>query len=156
MNLEQISSRTIVRAPRSCRLREAAEMMRRHHVGALIVTDDEPHDGNAIGIVTDRDLVLQAMAEGIGPDEATLADVMTEGLATIEQGAEIQAAIKTMRDNGVRRLGVKADGGALVGVVAFDDLVAALAAQFTYLAGIIQNERAREIEQSTEVPLLAL
>lgn len=56
--------------------------MRQHHVGALVVTDDAPDHYRAIGIVTDRDLVLQAIAEGIAPDEATLSDVMTEGLVT--------------------------------------------------------------------------
>lgn len=55
-----------------------------------------------LGIVTDCDLVLQATAEEISPDDATLAGVMTEGLVTIRRSADAHAAIEAMRANGVR------------------------------------------------------
>jgi predicted transcriptional regulator len=98
------------------------------------------------------------MADGIGPDEATVADVMTEGLATVNQSDDLQAALQAMRDNGVRRLGVTADGGALVGIVSFDDVVRALAGELGDLAGIIRTEREREakVEQNDGLPLFAL
>jgi CBS domain-containing protein len=156
MNLEQNGSPAIIRAPRSCRLRQAAELMKLHHVGALIVTEDRPGEGKAIGIVTDRDLVLKAMAEGIGPDDATLGDVMTEGLATVSADAGLQAAMEAMRTHGVRRLGLTAGAGELVGVVSFDDLVAALAAGLGNLAGVIRSGREREIEQNPPLPLVPL
>ena len=155
MNLERISSRPVVRAPSSCRLQEAAGLMRRHHVGALVVTDDAPDEGRVLGIVTDRDLVLKAIAEGIGPGEATLGDVMTEGLATVERGADVRAAMETMRTNGVRRLGVTDGDDVIVGFVSFDDLVTGLATEFTSLAGIIETEREREVEENMELPLAA-
>jgi CBS domain-containing protein len=147
MNLEQISSRPVIRAPRSSSLRQAALLMRRHHVGALVVTDDPPQQRSVVGFVTDRDLVLQAAAEGIGPDDATLADVMTEGLVTIERGAGAHAAMEAMRQNGVRRLGVTDDNGVVVGIVSFDDLVAAVAVELASLAGVIESEREREAQQ---------
>ncbi|HEU0203787.1 MAG TPA: CBS domain-containing protein [Burkholderiaceae bacterium] len=167
MNVGQISSRNIVRVPRSCRLQEAAALMRDFHVGALIVTDDAPADDHAIGIVTDRDLVLKALAEGIGPQEASLGDVMTEGLATVHEAADVHTAMETMREHGVRRVIVTATDGTLVGVVSLDDVIDALAAQFTSsattahdlalasevetLAGIIWKEREREVEEVGEV-----
>ena len=156
MNLEQISSRIIVRTPRSSRLREAAQLMKTHHVGALIVTEDSPDDTRVAGIVTDRDLVLKALADGIGPEDAMVSDVMTEGLVTIDRAAEVHSAVEMMRANGVRRLGVTGDDGTLVGIVSLDDVVGAAAAELAAMSGVIRIEREREIEQSIQLPLIAL
>ncbi|HZP91562.1 MAG TPA: CBS domain-containing protein [Burkholderiales bacterium] len=147
MNVERIYSRNIVRVPRSSTLRDAAILMRDYHVGALLVTEDAPNEDRVMGIVTDRDLVLQAMAEGIGPDDATIGEVMTPDLVTIEGEADLHEAMETMRENGVRRLAVTADSGALVGVVSFDDVVDALAAEVGSLAGILKSEREFESAQ---------
>jgi len=150
MNIAQLSSRPVIRAPRSCGLREAAILMRQHHVGALVVTGDAPDDGEVVGIVTDRDLVLKALAQGIGPDEAELADVMSDDFATIEQSADVQAALAVMRENGVRRLGVVDEDGSVVGFVAFDDLVTGFAAAFAGLAHVIETEREREVDENED------
>jgi CBS domain-containing protein len=155
MNLERIRKRPVVRAPRSCRLRDAALLMRRHHVGALVVTNDAPDEHRAIGIVTDRDLVLKAIAEGIAPDEANLADVMTEGLTTVKRSADVRAAVETMRVHGVRRLGVTDDEGVIVDFVSFDDLLKGLATEFASLAAIIQTEGQHELEREADAPVVA-
>ncbi|HTT13536.1 MAG TPA: CBS domain-containing protein [Burkholderiaceae bacterium] len=150
MNLDQISSRAVVRAERSCRLQHAAGLMRKHHVGALVVTDDPPNEGEVVGIVTDRDLVVKALAEGIGPGEATLSDVMTDGLATVERDADVRQAIEVMRENGVRRLGVVDDEGVVVGFVSFDDVLAGIAEEIATLAGVLKSEREREVEDNPD------
>lgn len=112
MKVKRIYSRDVIRAPRSFSLEQVAVLMRQHHVGAVLVTEDEPSDNQAIGIVTDRDLVLQAIAEGIGPREATIADVMTPSIASVSENADIFEALETMRAKGVRRLAVSAGRGA--------------------------------------------
>ena len=117
MKVKRIYSRDVIRAPRSFSLEQVAVLMRQHHVGAVLVTEDEPSDNQAIGIVTDRDLVLQAIAEGIGPREATIADVMTPSIASVSENADIFEALETMRAKGVRRLAVSAGEGVLVGIV---------------------------------------
>ena len=149
MKLERISSRPVVRAARSCTLQEAADLMRRHHVGALVVTNDVPNQHRVLGIVTDRDLVIKAMAEGTAPGAATLADVMTEGLATVKQTADVRSAVELMRVNGVRRLGVTDEAGVVVGFVSLDDLLTGFATEFASLARIIEAEREHEFEQET-------
>ena len=118
--------------------------MRQHQVGALLVTDDEANPHRAIGIVTDRDFVRQAVAEGIGPRDATVGEIMTRALVTIANTADIREAIETMRENGVRRLAVTGGDASLVGIVSLDDIVDTLAAEFTSVAGILRTERARE------------
>jgi CBS domain-containing protein len=144
MKVKRISSRNIIRAPRSFTLEQAAVLMRQHHVGALLVTEDEPGESQAIGIVTDRDLVLQAIAEGIGPRELTLGDVMRPTIFSVSENADIFEALETMRGSGVRRLAVSAGEGVLVGIVSLDDIVDALGAEVTSLAGVIRSEHERE------------
>jgi CBS domain-containing protein len=168
MNVGQICSRNLIRAPRSMLLLQAAVLMRQHHVGALLVTDEPAGDPRVVGIVTDRDLVLRAMAMGIGPGEASLGDVLAGGLATIEGEAGLRDAVETMRREGVRRLGVTDDRGELVGLVSFDDIVDAIAARLAQsavrgndlavaaemeaLAGILRTERLREQDGTAAAP----
>ena len=122
-------------------------MMRRYHVGALLVTEDEPGTDQAIGIVTDRDLVVQAVAEGIDPQDATVDEVMTGEISGVSELADAHEAMVVMREAGVRRLAVTGDGGALVGILSFDDIVDALSVELANLAGVIRSERGKEIEQ---------
>ena len=170
MNVGEIRSRNIVRAPRSCPLLQAAILMGQHHVGALLVTEDRPNEDRVVGIVTDRDLVLRAMALGLGPGDATLGDVMSSELTTIRADSLLHDAIEEMRRQGVRRLGVTAEDGALVGLISFDDVVdaiaarlaasakdasdLAMAAEFEALSGILRTARNREENQNDAAPFV--
>jgi len=93
----------------------AAALMRRHHVGALLVTDDEPNSDRAIGIITDRDLVVQVIADGISPEKRTIGEVMTPGISTISETSDVHEAIEVMRSDGIRRLAVADEDGTLLG-----------------------------------------
>ncbi|MBI4206361.1 MAG: CBS domain-containing protein [Betaproteobacteria bacterium] len=124
--------------------------MRQYHVGALLVTEDEPDTDRAIGIVTDRDLVVQAIAEGIGPEALTVDEVMTPEIAGVAESADAHEAMVTMRELGVRRLAVTGEGGALIGILSFDDIVDALSVEMSSLAGVIRSERGREVDERGE------
>lgn len=144
MKVERICSRGIVSVPRSASLGDAAELMKAHHVGALLVTDDGEGAGRAVGFVTDRDLVLYALAEGIGPTDACVEDVMTPAVATIAADAGLFEAAEAMRAGGVRRLAVSDAEGTLIGIVSMDDIVDAIAAELGSLAAALRSERERE------------
>lgn len=144
MKVGRICSRGIVSVRRKASLGEAAEMMKTHHVGALLVTDDTEGADRAVGVVTDRDLVLYALAEGIGPTDACVEDVMTPAVATISSEAGLFDAAEAMRASGVRRLAVNDDNGTLVGIVSLDDVVDAIAAELGSLALALRSERERE------------
>src|SRR5574342_404840 len=100
MRVEQVLTPNVVRAPRSATLVEAARLMRDRHVGALLVTEDEPHGATFAGIVTDRDLVTQAVADGIVPRECTIGEIMTPTIATVAPGATLSDALEIMRNRG--------------------------------------------------------
>ena len=94
----------------------AAQTMATQDVGALVVQTES----KIVGIVTDRDLVVRGLAEGLGLD-ATVGQVASEQLVTVGPGDPVQAAVEVMRDAAVRRVPVM-DGDVLVGIVAIGDL----------------------------------
>ena len=144
MNVSRIYTRDVIAIPRSTSLRDAARLMSAHHVGSLIVTDDPPLERRALGIVTDRDLVVQAAAAGADPNETPVADVMTPELARVAESADAHRALERMAELGIRRLAVTRDSGEIVGVLSFDDLVDGFAVEIADLARIIRQERSRE------------
>jgi CBS domain-containing protein len=144
MNVNRLYTRDVIAVPQATTLQDAARIMAAHHVGCLLVTENPPEDSCAIGIVTDRDLVVQAVAAGADPREASVAEVMTSRLARVPENADVHRALKTMVDLGIRRLAVTGENGDIVGVLSFDDLVDGLAVEMSDLARIIRKERVRE------------
>jgi CBS domain-containing protein len=96
---------------------DAAKKMRENDVGALLVVEDE----ELKGIVTDRDIVIKAVAEGDKPGKTKVEDVCTADTTSIEPDASVDDAIKKMREADVRRLPVVEDGKP-VGIVSLGDL----------------------------------
>ncbi len=147
MRIERIYSRNVVGTPRSTSLASAAELMRAHHVGSLLVTDDPPAQANALGILTDRDVVVHAVAEGLDTRVLTVGQVMTPHIDYIAEKADLHEALERMRAAGVRRLVVTRDGGQVAGMLSMDDVIDGLAADIASLAGMVKSETLREREQ---------
>jgi CBS domain-containing protein len=98
-------------------LQDAARHMRDHAVGDVLVTDGE----RLCGIVTDRDLVVRAMADGYDPKATTVGQVCSRDLVAVEADDDVQHAVDTMRGRAIRRVPV-IDEGRLAGVVSLGDL----------------------------------
>jgi len=96
---------------------EAAAVMKREDCGSLPVVDD----GSLVGIVTDRDIVLRAVAEKKDPQRLAVSEIMTSDPVTVTPNTSAADASKLMSDNQVRRLPV-VDGGRLVGILAIGQL----------------------------------
>ncbi len=97
-------------------VKDAAALMRDGDIGDVIVVEG----GQVTGIVTDRDIVVRAVAEG--RDESTpVSEICTTGIKTIEPDASVDDALRTMREDDIRRLPVVKDGSP-VGIVSLGDL----------------------------------
>lgn len=100
----------------------AAKLMREYHVGDLVIVRSTGSPRVPVGIVTDRDLVLEVLALEVDPDSVEVKDLVTsERLVTASEDDEFDSAVQMMRDYGVRRLPVVNDDGSLVGILTADD-----------------------------------
>jgi CBS domain-containing protein len=96
---------------------DAARTMNEADIGDVVVVDN----GGVLGIITDRDIVVRAIAEGRDPQSTSVTDVCTQSPDTIEPSASVDDALKKMRDADIRRLPVVRDGRP-VGIVSLGDL----------------------------------
>ena len=110
-----------VTVPSTATVEEAARQMRAEDIGVLIVQED----GKPYGIVTDRDIVVRAVAEGLDPESAPIASVCTKDLTTVSPDADIESAMCLMRDKAVRRVLVVDWENVPVGIVSLGDLAIA-------------------------------
>jgi CBS domain-containing protein len=144
MNVGELCTREVTIAQRDCTLLEAAKLMRSQHVGDIIVVDRQDGRNIPVGIVTDRDIVLEVVAMELDASTLTLGDIMEPELMTAREEDSVFAAIEKMRYKGVRRLPVVSETGALLGIVSLSDLVEVLAEEMSHLARIITREQGLE------------
>ncbi|HYN93344.1 MAG TPA: CBS domain-containing protein [Pilimelia sp.] len=108
----------VVYLPEHTTLDEAARAMRERDIGDVVVTEGP----TLAGVVTDRDIVVRALAEGQDPKITTLGAIATRDLVMIEQDASTDQAADLMRERAVRRLLVCDADRQLVGIVSLSDL----------------------------------
>lgn len=136
MPIEDVARTDVMTAHRDQSAGNLATVMREENVGSVIIEED----GRPVGIVTDRDLVLEVLEPRHDPTEVTAADVMTETPVTLEAGAGVFEATATMREQSVRRMPVVDADGAVAGILTLDDLVVLLSAELDNLAGVVEAE----------------
>lgn len=144
LNVGSIASRVVVVAEPRTPVVRVAQLMRENHIGAVIVIEDAAPRNRPVGLITDRDLVIEVLAMDVNPQTLTAGDVMTADPQTIRESDAVSDAVETMRRVGVRRLPVVDAENRLVGIVTFDDLVEVLAQELTGLAGTIRREQHTE------------
>ena len=145
--LESLASPIVVTANPETTATRAAQLMRQHHVGSLVVVDATADDGKPVGIVTDRDLVLAVMAEALDPALFTVGDIMSTELVTAKAGAGLIDATRLLHKHRVRRLVVIDDAGRVVGLAALEDILEALTREFGELVFALRGARDREIKE---------
>ena len=147
MKVDRVYTRSVVATTRDAPISQAAAVMRKHHVGALLVMGEEPEDAQVIGIVTDRDLALRAVAEGLLPDDVRVCEVMTRDVAAVREDADLRDALERMRKARVRRLVVTRGNGEVAGILSLDDVVDGLAEDLASLARVVKSELSGEAER---------
>jgi CBS domain-containing protein len=149
MAIGEICSRQVVFIRRNETVRQAAQLMREYHVGALVVAEESGGKLVPAGMVTDRDIAVGIVAKGLDPETLSVEEVMTPELFAVQESAGVSETIELMRSRGVRRLPVCDAAGALVGLVSADDLIDLLAEELNALARMISREQRREAQART-------
>ena len=144
MPISEVCNREVVIVQPGETVLEAAQIMRRHHVGDVVVVEERAGRRVPVGIITDRDLVLEVMAPQLDPATITVRDVLVSDLVTIREDAGLFEAIEYMHAKGVRRLPVVDDKGGLIGIITLDDLIELLADEMAALAKLVKHEQKKE------------
>lgn len=149
MNVGAVCNRVVICVNRDESARRAAELMRKYHIGALVVTDFGDERNAPVGIVTDRDIVVEVVARDIDVNELTVGDIMSEDPLIAEEGDSIAGTLDAMHHLGVRRVPVVDKARKLVGILALDDMLPLFASQIGDLAVIVGTQRRSEAKTRT-------
>jgi CBS domain-containing protein len=115
--VRDVMTQNVVTLPRTAPLRDAARQMKENDIGDVIVMDD----GSMCGVVTDRDIVVRAIAEGKDPDSTKLEEICSHDIVTVGPDDPVDRAVQLMRQRAIRRLPV-VDGEKPIGMVSIGDL----------------------------------
>lgn len=144
MSVGEICNREVIVIQRDATIVEAAKLMRQFHVGAVIVV--EKRDGRQIpvGVVTDRDLVVEVVATELDAAVITVGDIMAAEVFTIKESTASHEAIEFMRRKTIRRLPVVDESGELTGILTLDDALQLLSEELLDLAKLVRYEQKKE------------
>ena len=138
MDVRQVVRTPAVTCSRTTPISEVAGLMEARDVGSVVVLDE---DGAIVGIVTDRDLVVRAMADGRDL-QTPVAKVMTENVIWMREDSPVFVAATEMATAGCRRMPVLDPQGTVTGMVSLDDLLVLFVRQTDKLAEVIAGEAA--------------
>jgi len=128
--LQDMLNRDVITISPDVPVSEAAYLMMREDIGSLIVVDKQRFP---IGIVTDRDLVVSAIAEGKDPEDSIVEEIMTKDVIYVEEETNLLDILRTMSEYSIRRMPVTKNG-VLTGIVSVDDLIIVIATELADLA----------------------
>lgn len=146
MPIGEMCNREVVIVSKETSILEVAQLMRQHHVGDVVVVKEQGGRRIPVGIVTDRDIVIEIVAKDVDFHNLVVGDIMGLQLVTVREREGVFETMKVMRLKGVRRLPVVDEEGGLVGILTLDDLIGLLAEEMNELARLISREQAREAQ----------
>ncbi|MBX3616283.1 CBS domain-containing protein [Nitrosomonas sp.] len=144
MTVGEICNREVIVIQRDEPVVEAAKLMRQYHIGAVIVIDKPSGSAIPVGIVTDRDLVVEVLATELDEAVITVGDIMAPELFTVKESTATHEAIEFMRRKTIRRLPIVDDAGELVGILTLDDVLEILSEELLDLAKLVRYEQKKE------------
>jgi CBS domain-containing protein len=109
-------------------------------VGALVVLKED-RAARAVGVLTDRDIVLRCVAEGLAPELTTVSEIMTTPVFTVRDETSINEALAKMASAGTRRLVVVAEGGRVAGVLTLDDILGDIVWESSAIGKLLQKQQ---------------
>lgn len=144
MTAGEYCNREVIITEKNISVTEAAMFMRQHHVGDLIVVEKQEGRTLPIGIITDRDIVIEVIAQKVDPNLLTINDIMSTDLITVEEQKTLLDTLDLMQNQGVRRVVVVDGQGSLQGLLTADDAVELIAEAMNKLTKLVKREITRE------------
>lgn len=147
MNIGELCNRETIIVLQDENIVDAARLMRQYHVGDLIVVTKSEDGNRPIGIVTDRDIVMEVVANNADPKTVKVSEVMSQELVTASEEEDIHECIERMRKYGIRRLPIVDKDGYLAGILCVDDILEFLGEEVDTLIELFYKERRSEMDE---------
>lgn len=144
MNLKELCELDVVCCTRGLSIVAASRLMRERHAGDLVVVDDMDEEREPLGILTDRDIVVEVLARDKDPRTVTVGDVMSKPLVIASESEDSAQALQRMSAHGVRRVPVVDDQRRVIGIVTLDDLLREHTEQASRLLEVVTKQQTRE------------
>lgn len=116
MLIKEIMTRSVETIAADANLTDAAGKMERRNIGFLPVVED----GQVVGVITDRDIIIRAVARGLDPEQTLVEEAMTRRVVALPENSDVLDASELMEQRRVRRLVVTGETAGLAGVVSLD------------------------------------
>lgn len=144
MRIGEYCKRQVVSINANADISEAATRMREQHVGFLVVYRAGDDHRRPIGVLTDRDIVLQVTAARVDPQSVRVEDAMTRDPLIANESDDLADLLEGMRIAGIRRVPVVDSIGALSGVIAIDDAIDVITGLLCNISGSLKSEQRQE------------
>ena len=140
MTAGRLCSRILATASPDESVRKAAKRMADYDVGALVVLKED-RGSKAVGIITDRDIVLRCVVEQLDPEEASVSDIMSKPVYTVRDETPLEEAVSQMASTGTRRLVVTAEGDRVAGILTLDDVLEDIVRETAAIGKVLQLQQ---------------
>ena len=147
MSISSLCKRVVVTIHRDATVEDAALFMRSSHIGDVVVVD-AADTRRPVGIITDRDIAVEVVAQGLAPAQTPVGSVMSTPVLSLREEDSLLEALDKMSAGGVRRAPVLDRDGRLKGLVSVDDLVPLLARELAKIGALIRHEQAAVIRKT--------
>ncbi|MFZ3229092.1 MAG: CBS domain-containing protein [Pseudobdellovibrio sp.] len=138
MPIIDLCSRELISVERNASLQFAAQLMKKHHVGGLVVVETNGFS-KPVGIITDRDIVLNVVADKL-PFDTKVGAIMSNNVVSIQAKTGIAEAVEAMERARVRRMVVVDSLGNACGLVSADDILRLIAKEINGLGNLYQKQ----------------
>ena len=136
MTVGKFCNRDVIIAEKEQTVIEVAKLMRHHHVGDVVIVSSNGGKTKPIGILTDRDIVIELVACDVPLESVAVGDVMSYELVTAREDDSIWDTLQLMRAKGIRRVPVVNAADELEGILSIDDLLELFAEELNLLAKV--------------------
>lgn len=147
MKIGKVCNREVIVTDKGSNVLEAAKLMRQHHAGSLLVISKDSDGIRPVGIITDRDIVVEVLAEEVPLDKVAVEDLMIKSLVVANEDDDLFDAVQKMRVKAVRRIPVVDAKGLLVGIFTMDDLIELLHEELGNIVSLVSREQKMEQKQ---------
>jgi CBS domain-containing protein len=145
MKVAQVCTSTVVTVDHDIPLLQCAKIMHDDQVGSLVMTELRDGMHVPVGILTDRDITVKVVAFSLDPTVFTARDIMARPLITARPDEDLLSVLARMRNHNVRRVPVISEEGALLGILAADDIWETLSEEIDSLERIMSEKKPKMV-----------